>query len=59
MNDPKAEMEGSIKLGLINSMKKNFEDGKEKFQRALQLAEESGNIEVYNEAKFGYAVVNA
>lgn len=39
MNDPKAEMEGSIKLGLISSSKKNFEEGKEKFQRALQLAE--------------------
>lgn len=59
MNDPKAEMQGAIKLGLINSTKKNFEEGKEKFQRALQLAEETGDLNVYNEAKFGYAVVNA
>jgi hypothetical protein len=28
MNDPKAEMEGAIKLGLINSTKKNFDEGK-------------------------------
>lgn len=59
MNDPKAEMEGAIKLGLINSTKKNFDEGKQKFERALKLAEEAGNKEVYNEAKFGYAVVNA
>ena len=43
MQDPQAEMEGAIKLGLINSTKKNFDEGREKFHRALQLAEESGN----------------
>lgn len=59
MNDPKAEMEGSMKLGLINSTKKNFEEGKLRFERALKLAEEAGNTEIYNEAKFGYAIVNA
>lgn len=31
MNDPQAEMEGSMKLGFINSTKKNFEEGKEQF----------------------------
>lgn len=41
-------MEGAIKLGLINSTKKNFDEGKEKFERALKLAEEAGNKEVYN-----------
>lgn len=59
MNDSKGEMEGSLKLGLINSTKKNFQEGKEKFKKALQLAEEAGDKEIYNEAKFGFAVVNA
>ena len=35
MQDTKGEMEGALKLGLINSTKKNFEEGKEKFRRAL------------------------
>ena len=52
-------MEGCLKLGMISSTKKNFEEGKENFRRALELAEDSGNQEVYNEAKFGYAVVAA
>lgn len=43
MNDPKAEMEGAMKLGLINSSKRNFDEGKQKFKRALQLAEETGD----------------
>ena len=48
-----------MKLGMISSTKKNFEEGKENFRRALELAEQTGNKEVYEEAKFGYAVVAA
>lgn len=48
MNDPKAEMEGSIKLGLINSTKKNFDEGKQRFERALKLASETGDKSIYN-----------
>ena len=28
MEDPRGEMEGSLKLGLINSSKKNYEEGR-------------------------------
>ena len=59
LKDEKAEMEGCLKLGMISSTKKNFEEGKENFRRALELAEQTGNTEIYNEAKFGYAVVTA
>ena len=52
-------MEGCLKLGMISSTKRNFEEGKENFRRALELAEQTGNQEVYDEAKFGYAVVAA
>lgn len=38
MQDSKGEMEGSLKLGVINSTKKNFEEGREKFKKALELA---------------------
>ena len=48
MDDPQAEMEGTMKLGLISSTKKNFDEGKVRFQRALDLAEESGNHDAYN-----------
>ncbi len=36
-------MEGFLKLGMISSTKKNYEEGKEQFKKALELAEESGN----------------
>ena len=52
-------MEGCLKLGMISSTKKNFEEGKENFRRALELAEQTNNKDVYDEAKFGYAVVAA
>ena len=52
-------MEGCLKLGMISSTKKNFEEGRDNFRRALELAESTGNREVYDEAKFGYAVVAA
>ena len=59
LRDENAEMEGCLKLGMISSTKKNFEEGKENFRRALELAEQTGNTDMYNEAKFGYAVVTA
>jgi hypothetical protein len=43
MQDEKGEMEGFLKLGMISSTKKNYEEGKEQFRRALELAEETGN----------------
>ena len=41
-------MEGCLKLGMISSSKKNFEEGRENFKRALELAESTGNREVYD-----------
>jgi hypothetical protein len=32
-------MEGNLKLGMISSSKKNYEEGKEQFRKALELAE--------------------
>lgn len=43
MQDDKGEMEGFLKLGMISSTKKNYEEGKEQFRKALELAEETGN----------------
>jgi hypothetical protein len=43
MKDSKGEMEGCLKLGMISSTKKNFEEGKDNFKRALELAENTGN----------------
>ena len=43
MKDHKGEMEGCLKLGMISSTKKDFEQGKDNFRRALQLAEQTGN----------------
>jgi hypothetical protein len=35
MRDEKGEMNGCLKLGLISGSKKNFEEGRENFLRAL------------------------
>jgi len=42
MRDEKGEMNGCLKLGLISGSKKNFEEGRENFLRALELAETAG-----------------
>ncbi len=57
-NDQRAQMEGSLKLAVISTAKRNFQEGKDHFRRALELAQNS-DPQVYNEAKFGFAVVAA
>lgn len=34
-NDTKAQMDGSLKLAVISTTKRNFEEGKEHFKKAL------------------------
>jgi len=38
MKDDRGEMAGCLQLGMISSTKKNFEEGKDNFRRALELA---------------------
>ena len=52
-------MNATFKLGLLSGSKRNFEEGRQNFLRALELAEETGQSEMYNSAKFGLAVMNA
>ena len=59
MKNVEGEMNATFKLGLLSGSKRNFEEGKQNFVKALKLAEETGKNEMYNSAKFGLAVMNA
>jgi len=48
LRDKQGEINAHIKLGLLQANKKEFEEGRDNFFKALELAEETGNKNVMN-----------
>ncbi|KAL4429327.1 hypothetical protein ABPG74_002313 [Tetrahymena malaccensis] len=59
MKDENGELKAQLKMGQVTSMIGNFEQGKQSFLRALQLAEQKQELDKLQEAKCGFAVANA